>query len=54
MPKVVRRIIVNRPVHEVISELKKEGWRLVVCGNGRALFYRDRSTRAKIAHSKNN
>lgn len=37
-PKVLYRFVVDKPVHDVIRDLKVEGWPLIAEGTDRAVF----------------
>jgi hypothetical protein len=50
-PKVICRIIVHKPVEEVIRGLKEEGWPVVHETNGRVLFRWDKCVKEKMAKS---
>ena len=54
MLRVKHRVIVNKPVDEVIRELMKEGWCLAVVRSDGAIFRLDAATLAKVAKIREN
>jgi predicted RNA binding protein YcfA (HicA-like mRNA interferase family) len=53
-PKILGRVIINKPADEVIRALKQEGWPVVKETDGKVLFRHDKDVQARISKSAYN
>ena len=52
--KTLRRIVLQKPISEVLFELRQEGWSLIADNGDRAFLYRDKVVSARALKAVNN
>jgi hypothetical protein len=52
--KILRRIILHRPIDEVLFELRQQGWSLIADNGDRAFLYKDKVVSARALKAANN
>jgi hypothetical protein len=52
--KILRRVILHRPIDEVVFELMQQGWPLIADNGDKAFLYKDKAVRNRALKAVNN